>query len=117
MGHKTGRKTDHKMGHKTDHKTSHDYGFDKSDNQSASLLTDTMDLFNFKTSLEDCRIHQHIAEAGWETRHHLGSSRRQLLTSGDWKGTFNDQVSLWTRLMMGLSDGAASEDSRAIKYR
>lgn len=70
---------------------SYEYGFDKSDNQSASILTDAKDLFNFKMSLEDCRIHQHAAEAGWQTIHHLGSPWRQLLTAGDWKGRFNNQ--------------------------
>ena len=96
---------------------SYGYDYDKTKNNSVNLFTDAKDLFNVKVALENSRIHQHAAEAGWESSHHLGSSRRQLLTSGAWKGSFNNQTSRWMKLMMSHDDGTASDDSRSSLYR
>ena len=96
---------------------SYEYGFDDTDNNSASIITDLKESFLFKTALEDSRTHQHVAAAGWQTSHHLGSSRRQLLTAGDWRGKFNNHESQWARLMMPVVEEMPTEESKSTKYR
>lgn len=73
------------------------YGYDNYDNMSANSTLDTSLNFSIDAAREVRKIHQHGATAGWRSNRELGSARRQIVTSGVWRGTFRLQESQWSK--------------------
>ena len=72
------------------------YGYDSSDNTMVNSKLDKSMNFSIEAAQQMRRLHQHGATAGWRSNHLLGSGRRQILTSGMWRGTFQTQETQWT---------------------
>ena len=103
-------------GHQLTAFLSYQYGYDHADNVSVSITADTSKMVSLKSAVEDLIVHQHMATAGWRSSHPLGSSRHQLLTAGEWKGSFRRQQSEWTKLMLYFIEDPSKESSANI-YR
>ena len=73
------------------------YGYDHTDNLTARLSADTLNAFHLKAAQEEKRVHRHTATAGWRATHQLVSPHMMLLTAGDWRASFVDQTSTWTK--------------------
>ena len=93
------------------------YGYDKSDNTTANSMLDTALNFSIDAAQEVRKLHQHGATAGWRSNHELGSARRQILTSGQWRGTFRTQESEWTKARFFVIDSTQEGGSDYLIYR
>ena len=104
-------------GQQIDAYVTYKFDFNRTKMVALNLLLDSLENFNYNSAFEDSKTQQHAATAGWKSSHQLGSPRRQLLTSGEWKGTFDREASDWAKMMFYMTDNPQLDSSNSIGYR